>query len=51
MAWLISPAWKYEPDPAKASEVEVQFTPESDGSTRVDLEHAASSAMVKVGSR
>jgi len=39
MAWLISPTWKYEPDPAKASEVEVQFTPENDGSTRVDLEH------------
>jgi uncharacterized protein YndB with AHSA1/START domain len=39
MAWRISPAWQFEPDLAKASEVEVRFTPEPDGSTRVDLEH------------
>jgi uncharacterized protein YndB with AHSA1/START domain len=39
IAWQINPGWKYEPDLAKSSEVEVRFTPESDGSTRVDLEH------------
>jgi len=39
MAWQINPSWKYEPDLAKSSEVEVRFTPEADGSTRVDLEH------------
>ena len=39
IAWQISPGWGYEPDLAKASEVEVRFTPEADGSTRVDLEH------------
>jgi uncharacterized protein YndB with AHSA1/START domain len=39
MAWKISPQWQYEPDVAKSSEVEVRFTPEPDGSTRVDLEH------------
>ncbi len=39
MAWKISPQWQYEPDLAKSSEVEVRFTPEPDGSTRVDLEH------------
>ena len=39
MAWQISPAWKYEPDLAKSSEVEVSFTPQLDGTTRVDLEH------------
>jgi hypothetical protein len=39
MAWQISPAWQYEPDIAKSSEVEVRFTAEPDGSTRVDLEH------------
>jgi uncharacterized protein YndB with AHSA1/START domain len=39
MAWQITPAWQYEPDPAKASEVEIRFTPQADGSTRVDVEH------------
>ena len=39
MAWQITPAWKFEPDIEKTSEVEVRFTPETDGSTRVDLEH------------
>jgi uncharacterized protein YndB with AHSA1/START domain len=39
LAWQIDAAWHYEPDLAKSSEVEVRFTPESDGSTRVDLEH------------
>jgi hypothetical protein len=39
MAWQIGPAWQYEPDLARSSEVEVRFTPEGDGSIRVDLEH------------
>lgn len=39
MAWQINPVWQFEPDLAKSSEVEVRFTPEPDGSTRVDLEH------------
>ena len=39
LAWQITAAWQYEPDLAKSSEVEVRFTPEADGSTRVDLEH------------
>jgi len=39
LAWQIDGKWQYEPDLAKASEVEVRFTPEADGSTRVDLEH------------
>lgn len=39
MAWKINLQWQYEPDLAKSSEVEVSFTPEPDGSTRVDLEH------------
>jgi len=38
-SWQIAPTWQYEPDLAKSSEVEVRFTPEPDGSTRVDLEH------------
>ena len=40
MAWQIDyKEWKYQPDVAKSSEVEVSFTSEPDGSTRVDLEH------------
>jgi uncharacterized protein YndB with AHSA1/START domain len=39
MAWKITAQWQYEPDVAKSSEVEVRFTPQADGSTRVDLEH------------
>jgi uncharacterized protein YndB with AHSA1/START domain len=39
LAWQINGKWQYEPDLAKSSEVEVRFTPEPDGSTRVDLEH------------
>jgi uncharacterized protein YndB with AHSA1/START domain len=38
-AWQITPEWAYEPDLAKSSEVEVRFTAESAGVTRVDLEH------------
>ena len=38
LAWQINPEWKYEPDLAKSSEVEVRFSPEPDGGTRVDLD-------------
>lgn len=39
MAWLIDANWNCDPDISKASEVEVRFTPQPDGTTRVDLEH------------
>jgi uncharacterized protein YndB with AHSA1/START domain len=39
IAWQITGAWAYEPDIGKSSEVEVRFTPEPGGRTRVDLEH------------
>jgi uncharacterized protein YndB with AHSA1/START domain len=39
MAWQMSGDFSYEPDLAKSSEVEVRFTPEAGGMTRVDLEH------------
>jgi uncharacterized protein YndB with AHSA1/START domain len=39
IAWQITAEWKYEPDLTRCSEVEVRFTPEAGGSTRVDLEH------------
>jgi uncharacterized protein YndB with AHSA1/START domain len=38
-SWDISPQWQVEGDPGKTSEVEVRFIPESDGVTRVELEH------------
>ncbi len=39
LAWQVTPNWEYEPEIAKSSEVEVRFTPEPHGFTRVDLEH------------
>ena len=39
MAWQVQPDWQFEPDLSKCSEVEVRFTAEGDGHTRVDLEH------------
>ncbi len=39
LAWQIHGDWTYAPDPAGGSEVEVRFTPEPGGMTRVDLEH------------
>ncbi len=38
LTWQIDAEWQYDPDPEHASEVEVRFTPEGDG-TRVELEH------------
>lgn len=37
--WDINPQFQLEPDPAKTSEVEVQFHAEGPGRTRVELEH------------
>jgi DNA-binding transcriptional ArsR family regulator/uncharacterized protein YndB with AHSA1/START domain len=39
LTFQIAPGWVYEPDPAKASEVEVLFTAESPGRTRVEFAH------------
>ena len=49
MAWQITGEWQFEPDVAKSSEVEVRFTPEPDGSTRVDLEHRYFDRLVSGG--
>jgi uncharacterized protein YndB with AHSA1/START domain len=38
LAWHLSPEFRFDPDPAKATEVEVVFNAEGDG-TRVTLEH------------
>ena len=37
--WDISPYWQLETDLARASEVEIRFITESEGRTRVALEH------------
>jgi len=40
IAWHITPGFQIvDVDPAKSSEVEIRFTPEPHGMTRVDLEH------------
>lgn len=39
LSWQINGEWKYDADPAHGSEVEVTFTQEGPGHTRVQLEH------------
>jgi uncharacterized protein YndB with AHSA1/START domain len=39
LSWHLQGDWHDDPDPAKASEIEVRFIEESPGSTRVELEH------------
>jgi uncharacterized protein YndB with AHSA1/START domain len=39
IAWQITHEWGFEPDLAKASEVEVLFRPLENGATQVELEH------------
>ncbi len=39
LAWQITHEWGYQPDLAQSSEVDIRFTAEPGGRTRVDLEH------------
>jgi uncharacterized protein YndB with AHSA1/START domain len=39
VTWQINGQWRYDPDPAHASEIEVRFTPDGPERTRVELEH------------
>lgn len=39
LAWHLNGDWRFEPDPERASEVEVTFRAEETGVTRVTLEH------------
>jgi uncharacterized protein YndB with AHSA1/START domain/uncharacterized damage-inducible protein DinB len=39
IAWQLDPGWQFDPDLSHASEVEVRFTAEGGGMTRVDLDH------------
>jgi uncharacterized protein YndB with AHSA1/START domain len=39
LAWQLDADFQYDPDPARATEVEVRFTAEGPDRTRVELEH------------
>jgi DNA-binding transcriptional ArsR family regulator/uncharacterized protein YndB with AHSA1/START domain len=39
VTWQINGEWQYDPDPEHASEVELTFTEDGPGRTRVELEH------------
>jgi uncharacterized protein YndB with AHSA1/START domain len=39
ISWDLSPHWQVETDPARTSEVEVRFVPETAERTRIELEH------------
>ena len=39
LAWQLSPTFEFDPDPTRATEVEVTFEARGDGSTSVTLEH------------
>jgi uncharacterized protein YndB with AHSA1/START domain len=39
LSWQVNPDWRHEPDPARASEIEVSFVAESRRRTRVVFEH------------
>ena len=40
LSWHLNGAFAYDPDPDKASRVDVRFIAEGDSSTRVELEHS-----------
>jgi uncharacterized protein YndB with AHSA1/START domain len=40
LAWQLDADWKYDPDPARQSELEVRFIATGPSTTRVELEHS-----------
>ncbi len=40
LSWHLDGTWSYDPDLARASRVDVRFTDEGGGRTRVELEHS-----------
>jgi len=41
LSWHLNPEWQYDPDPARASRIDVHFTSLGPASTRVELMHSA----------
>jgi uncharacterized protein YndB with AHSA1/START domain len=39
LTWQINGRWQYDPDPDHASVIEIRFSPDGPGQTRVELEH------------
>ena len=39
LTWQINGSWQYDPDPARASEIEIRFTPDGPHQTLVELQH------------
>lgn len=39
LSWHLNADWQYDPDPSRASIIDVRFTDVGDGQTRVDFEH------------
>jgi uncharacterized protein YndB with AHSA1/START domain len=48
LAWHLNAEFDFDPDPAKATDVEVTFTPQGDG-TLVELEHRGFEKLGEVG--
>jgi hypothetical protein len=50
LAWHLTPEYEFDPDPDRASEIEVRFTPQ-DGATLVELEHRGFEKHAETGAR
>ena len=50
LTWHLTPEYKFDPDPGRASEIEVRFTPQGD-ETLVELEHRGFERHAETGAR
>lgn len=50
LAWHLTRQWKFDPDPARATEVEVTFEAQGEQNTIVALEHRGFEVLGKAGS-
>jgi uncharacterized protein YndB with AHSA1/START domain len=50
LAWHLTPEYRFDPDPDRASEIEVRFTPQH-GETLVELEHRGFERHAATGAR